>query len=986
MRLLSIINYRARIIWIVIIFSSLINIVQGSANNTETDTFANCVDGMIIPIWRPFLHLSIGNRIFRGIAFFFIIAYLFLGVSIVADRFMSSIEVITSMERTVHVKRSGLEPLKVKVRIWNDTVSNLTLMALGSSAPEILLSIIEVIGRGFKAGDLGPNTIVGSAAFNLFMIIAICVMAIPNGEVRRQKHLDVFCVTAAWSLFAYIWMYLILSVFSPGIIEIWEGFLTFLFFPITVLTAYIADIKIIQRRFMPHRYRRTSHGIVATEGEEMEIVGENGHLNDDIIDSAVKAFEDNRKTFIEIMREIRKKNPQIDPIELQKQAEYEMISRGPKSRAFYRVQATRRLIGGGHVIRKQLDKEYHKCAVAHEQKKQSRANTCRIFFDPAHYTVLESVGTFDVVICRDGGPEGLTVMVDYHTEDGTANAINDYIPLKGTLIFRPEDKIKTITIEIVDDDVFEEDEHFYLHLSNLRVRTKDGLILDPLKLGGIPLATLELPSTATVMILDDDHAGVFSFEHDHFQIVENCGHLSLKIYRSSGCRGKVIIPYRAIDGTALCGKHYEFEKGEIVFEDNQTEAFIEIGIRNTEQYERMDYFSIVLDQPIWVRKMSDLRKIQERFLRRIKRRKNEPLRSLNKDSESLKSGDKNLITTGISKSSTCSIPSNYTSASSPNLHHLSNIFKRRMSSWMINNRDEDFDGEREMLKKEELEIAELGKPRLGKFKQCQITIKESKEFRCVIDRMVRNANSSFMLGTTSWREQFTDALTVHAGFEENKSIDQEEMDKADKKLTPVFFDYFMHFLSLPWKLLFATIPPTDYWDGWACFIISILLIGMLTAILGDLASHFGCWIGLKDAVTAISFVALGTSIPDTFASKVAATQDKYADSSIGNVTGSNAVNVFLGIGIAWTIAAIYHRWNGDNFYVEPGTLAFSVTIFCIEALICIAVIIIRRRPPIGGELGGPMKYKVLTSGLFVTLWFTYLGLSTLESYNVISGF
>lgn len=40
---------------------------------------------------------------------------------------------------------------------------------------------------------------------------------------------------------------------------------------------------------------------------------------------------------------------------------------------------------------------------------------------------------------------------------------------------------------------------------------------------------------------------------------------------------------------------------------------------------------------------------------------------------------------------------------------------------------------------------------------------------------------------------------------------------------------------------------------------------------------------------------------DTFASKVAAIQDKYADASVGNVTGSNAVNVFLGIGVAWTI-------------------------------------------------------------------------------------
>lgn len=58
---------------------------------------------------------------------------------------------------------------------------------------------------------------------------------------------------------------------------------------------------------------------------------------------------------------------------------------------------------------------------------------------------------------------------------------------------------------------------------------------------------------------------------------------------------------------------------------------------------------------------------------------------------------------------------------------------------------------------------------------------------------------------------------------------------------------------------------------------------------------------------------------DTFASKVAAIQDKYADASVGNVTGSNAVNVFLGIGLAWFIASIYHTLKGDAFEVEPGT-------------------------------------------------------------------
>uniref|UniRef100_A0A1I8B1M7 Calx-beta domain-containing protein n=1 Tax=Meloidogyne hapla TaxID=6305 RepID=A0A1I8B1M7_MELHA len=592
------------------IFTLLLIIQPANAgtNCTEADSTRNCVDGMLVPIWKPFLDLGTEDRFLRGIIYFFVIAYLFLGVSIVADRFMSSIEVcifkekvITSMERTVVVKRLGLPPAKVKVRIWNDTVSNLTLMALGSSAPEILLSIIEVVGKGFEAGDLGPNTIVGSAAFNLFMIIAICVSAVPPKEVRRQKHLDVFFVTATWSIFAYVWLWAILAYFSPGVIEIWEGLVTFAFFPITVLTAWIADIKLIQKKFVPHRYRRGSHGMIATEGEELKMLETtNGtsaltntsaiesatndyrYWGQDGMDPALRAFEEHRREFIETMRELRRKNPHMEPEELQKQAEYEMISKGPKSRAFYRVQATRRLVGGGDIVRKRLAREHDKVLdiVIEEQERQARHNTCRIFFDPAHYTVLENVGTFDVVVGRDGGPEGLTVMIDYYTEDGTANSGSDYKPAKGTLTFYPEDRHCKIPIEIVDDDVFEEDEHFYLHLTNLR---------DPTRLGGVPLALLEMPTTATIMILDDDHAGVFSFEYDHYQVVENCGHITL----------------RTFDGSATTGKHYEAkESGEILFEDNQTEAFIDIGIVDTEQYERSDFFYLELSPPVWTKKMS----------------------------------------------------------------------------------------------------------------------------------------------------------------------------------------------------------------------------------------------------------------------------------------------------------------------------------------------------------------------------------------------
>jgi solute carrier family 8 (sodium/calcium exchanger) len=123
------------------------------------------------------------------------------------------------------------------------------------------------------------------------------------------------------------------------------------------------------------------------------------------------------------------------------------------------------------------------------------------------------------------------------------------------------------------------------------------------------------------------------------------------------------------------------------------------------------------------------------------------------------------------------------------------------------------------------------------------------------------------------------------------------------------FEAGFHFFSIGWKVLFAMIPPRKIWNGWLAFGIALSLIGVVTAIVGEIAGLFGCVIGLKPAVTAITFVALGTSLPDTFASKQAAQQSTYADSAIGNVTGSNSVNVFLGLGLPWLIASIYNKVN-----------------------------------------------------------------------------
>ena len=57
----------------------------------------------------------------------------------------------------------------------------------------------------------------------------------------RIANFVVFCITAATSVLAYVWLVIVLTLSSPGKIEIWEAVLTFLFFPILVCVAYAGD-------------------------------------------------------------------------------------------------------------------------------------------------------------------------------------------------------------------------------------------------------------------------------------------------------------------------------------------------------------------------------------------------------------------------------------------------------------------------------------------------------------------------------------------------------------------------------------------------------------------------------------------------------------------------------------------------------------------------------------------------------------------------
>ncbi|XP_043968922.1 sodium/calcium exchanger 1-like isoform X3 [Gambusia affinis] len=901
-------------------------------NQTKCGGGTDCIEGVILPVWKP-ENPAFPDRLARATIYFVGMFYMFLGVSIIADRFMASIEVITSQERKITIKKPNGEKITTTVRVWNETVSNLTLMALGSSAPEILLSVVEVCGHNFNAGELGPNTIVGSAAFNMFVIIGLCVSVIPDGETRKVKHLRVFFVTATWSVFAYTWLYLILAVFSPGVVEIWEGLLTLFFFPFCVGFAYVADRRLLFYKYVYKRYRagKQKGMIIETEGEpdlpskvDVEMDGKmlNSH-RDELLDGEVKELdeEEARRELARILKELKQKHPEKETEQLMELANYQVLTQQQKSRAFYRCQATRIMTGAGDVLKKHAA-DQAKRAAQHDICSEISINnfSSKVFFDPGNYQCLENCGSVALNVVRRGGDLTATVYVDYQTEDGTANAGSDYQLTEGTIVFKPGETDKEIHINIIDDDIFEEDEHFLVHLTNVRVAPDGANNHQANHADG--LAGLGLPCTATVTIFDDDHAGIFSFEEPVVTVSESVGVMEVKVTRNAGARGVVAVPFKTIEGTAKGGgEDFEDTHGVLEFDNDEIVKSIRIKVVDDEQYEKNKNFFLEVGDP-------QLLEMSERKGREIYRK----VQGRDRPAPSNVIG----ITDGVCED-------------------------------VLTQKEE-----------EERRIAEMGRPTLGEHVRLEVIIEESYEFKNTVDKLIKKTNLALVIGTNSWREQFVEAITVSSGGDDDDDCGEEKI--------PSCFDYVMHFLTVFWKLLFAFVPPTDYWNGWACFVVSISVIGMLTAIIGDLASHFGCTVGLKDSVTAVVFVALGTSVPDTFASKVAATQDQYADASIGNVTGSNAVNVFLGIGVAWSIAAIYHYSKGQEFRVDPGTLAFSVTLFTIFAFICIAVLIYRRRPAIGGELGGPRVPKILTSCLFFSLWLMYIIFSSLEAYCHVQGF
>jgi solute carrier family 8 (sodium/calcium exchanger) len=225
-----------------------------------------------------------------------------------------------------------------------------------------------------------------------------------------------------------------------------------------------------------------------------------------------------------------------------------------------------------------------------------------------------------------------------------------------------------------------------------------------------------------------------------------------------------------------------------------------------------------------------------------------------------------------------------------------------------------------------------------------------------------------------YKQQFVEAIEYNSSAAEGE--EEEEAGGVSGLI--------VHFLSMFWKLCLATVPPANWRGGWPCFVGSLLWIIAQVVLVDEVASLLGCVVGLKPLVIGMSLVALGTSLPDTFCSRTAALKDDTADAAVGNITGSNAANVFLGLGLPWLISSSYYAARGQHFCSDSGALAFSVLVFTAVAVVWLGVLA-ARRVWAGGELGAGSALTKWGLGLLaMVLWVLYLTLTGLVAEGKIS--
>ncbi|KAK8967081.1 Magnesium/proton exchanger 1 [Platanthera guangdongensis] len=181
--------------------------------------------------------------LFRGVRaflYFSALGYCFIGLSVITARFFRSMEKIVKQTREI----TKIDPYtNTKVikheRVWNYAIADISLLAFGTSFPQISLATIDAI-RNIGQLNAGASTTRSTVTYLIkYSILAKeCLFKAVSVFMDEQAY---HAISNDMLVKAGMIQVASLQVWSPKVITIWEASLTVVQFFLLLLHAYAQD-------------------------------------------------------------------------------------------------------------------------------------------------------------------------------------------------------------------------------------------------------------------------------------------------------------------------------------------------------------------------------------------------------------------------------------------------------------------------------------------------------------------------------------------------------------------------------------------------------------------------------------------------------------------------------------------------------------------------------------------------------------------------
>ncbi len=191
-------------------------------------------------------------------------------------------------------------------------------------------------------------------------------------------------------------------------------------------------------------------------------------------------------------------------------------------------------------------------------------------------TKAENIGNMSFTVTLSN-TSYLPVSVYYQTNEGTATATNDFTTTNGTLTIPPGDLTGTISVPIIDDALDENNETFFVDLSN----SVNATIADNQSIG-----TINDNDTPSAISISDEVKS------------EDSGVIDFTVSLSAASGLEVNISYQTVNGTAIAPGDYTTTSGVLVIPVGSTSGTISVPIVDDAVSETNETFMVNLSNPV----------------------------------------------------------------------------------------------------------------------------------------------------------------------------------------------------------------------------------------------------------------------------------------------------------------------------------------------------------------------------------------------------